>query len=396
MAYIKRVYCEYRFLVDWLKSKPKVEVTRLDTIQEAKNWLSIGQLLNECDLAFDFTAEEKDRKVQNKDLGFEYLNFRVSRGRGLSFTNKVRFPELESDNPFNNDKERYAYYLTSLADEKCIYLSCKLGTLVLNLSLLLKSNIFRDNGMPIPNKDFFDWSFLNDELILQDYLKYSTNSVIIVDNYLIPSLDRCLDSNIKPIIQKLTENTKNKSEKIEIVIFSFVKDRASGIPCVSNCEKLISTLHAIDEDRIKVKIYEVTGKDFHDRVIVTNCLWFSCGKGFTEPLFGNDDNAKSTSISLLTPFIQTSTRWCNEAYVNLMYDIAKVLNRSYVLNVNMWGDEEDEKFLIKHFKDEVCQEKKRTEPGIRYENKVIRTGDKTIKQVGFIDLSVFANKKHKR
>lgn len=395
MEYLKRVYCEYQFLVDWLKSKPNVEVTRQETIQRAKNWLSVGQLLNECDLAFDFSAEEKEEKVQNKAVGFEYINFRLLRGRGLHFSNKIKFPNFEQDDPFSDDKERNAYYLTSMPNEKCIDLSSKHGTLILNVSLLLESNIFNDNGMPIPSDTFKSWDFFDEEIVLQDYMKYSCNSIIIVDNYLIPSLDRCLESNILPIVEKLLNKEKNHSQRIEISVFSFTKDR-TGNNYSSNCNKLVTSLRGIDENRIKVKIYGVTGKDFHDRVIITNNLWFGCGKGFTEPLFSDVGVLKSTSISLLTPFIQTSTSWCNEAYYNLMKDIAKVLRRSYTLDVNMWGDEEEEKLLIRHFRNEIAKNNDRVYSFIKPEEKIIENENFKIKTHGFIDLSQFASRNNKR
>lgn len=74
---------------------------------------------------------------------------------------------------------------------------------------------------------------------------------------------------------------------------------------------------------LKVNIIEDGNNVFHDRVILTNYCWISCGSGFD--LYNKSQKAKhSTNVSILYPFIQHHVKWVKDSYLDFLNDTRKV------------------------------------------------------------------------
>ena len=74
---------------------------------------------------------------------------------------------------------------------------------------------------------------------------------------------------------------------------------------------------------IKINIIEDGNNVFHDRVILTNYCWISCGSGFD--LYNKYQKAKhSTNVSILYPFIQQHVKWVKDSYLDFLNDTRKV------------------------------------------------------------------------
>ena len=74
-------------------------------------------------------------------------------------------------------------------------------------------------------------------------------------------------------------------------------------------------------------------EDFHDRTILTNNQFIGCGYGFS--LFKNKKSRKTTTISVVCPFLNHSVKWAFDGYNNVITDASIPY---FAEDLNKYGD----------------------------------------------------------
>jgi len=371
----KYIYCQDQFLKLFFEAKPKLYSVDDEALLVIRNWLSLYEMLHKSVVFLDISQlyynrieQEQITKTDRKPVEFktEYIHLLYSlknRGGGLKFLDD-RFPDISSSHDFSL-RHKNSFFLTTLETDACQHISKNNGCLCLNLEMILHDKkLFVDSGIPLPNpylrengdivKIFGEQSLVNNTWC---------NTILIVDNYLVRCVDHCWLNNIEPILRKLIEN--NPVNDLYLSVFSPIERKSKDengnvkeIPYnfVEKCKALIKKVHALSESlnkNVKVTVYNSTNYDFHDRVILTNNLWIGCGKGFSDSLVGPKVNMRPSSITLLYPFAQTATNWCDGAYISVMKSIIKVFNKCKKKDIDYWGDDGSENPLIQYYKKEL-------------------------------------------
>ena len=68
--------------------------------------------------------------------------------------------------------------------------------------------------------------------------------------------------------------------------------------------------------KIELSIIKCSSDNFHDRTIITNNYYIGCGGGFN--LFMSRLSQKSTTVNIISPYLNHSIKWAIKAYSNLI------------------------------------------------------------------------------
>ena len=167
------------------------------------------------------------------------------------------------------------------------------------------------------------------------------NSLVIIDDYLLKNSE-LYDNNLYEILDVLLPFD------ISIPFYiTFIKGK-SDIE-ISSLYKIIRKKikdlrpRYFKEDGaynelIKINIIEDRYNVFHDRVILTNYCWISCGSGFD--LYNKFQKAKhSTNVSILYPFIQNYVKWAKESYLDFLND-SRMVYFDAKKGCNKWAEDD--------------------------------------------------------
>jgi hypothetical protein len=85
---------------------------------------------------------------------------------------------------------------------------------------------------------------------------------------------------------------------------------------------------------------------FHDRCIISNNVWISCGHGFD--LFNKKSRGpiKSTTVNIAFPFFQSSNLWVDGSFLNVLKDAKKILCGAINTTTVFWGGKDLSNRLI--------------------------------------------------
>lgn len=192
---------------------------------------------------------------------------------------------------------------------------------------------FKDSGYAVKRNSIEGWKKSLEQKNI------TGNALVIIDDYLLNNID-LYDNNLYEILDVLLPWT------IQIPFYLTFFTKKSSLDIVlqlKRIEKKIKELRPkyFNEGSdlyglIKINIIEDGRNIFHDRVILTNYCWISCGSGFD--LYTKSQKAKhSTNVSILYPFIQYHVKWAKDAYLDFLDDSKTVFldaQRGY----NKWSD----------------------------------------------------------
>lgn len=189
------------------------------------------------------------------------------------------------------------------------------GLLVLTPEVSLSSpDIYRDFGKSIKKNAEVSWK---DILVRANH---PCNSMIIFDNYVFNKPQE----NLYKILDCLLPN--ELSVPFHLAIFTSTLNN----PLEVEFEKLQTYISNIRKDlKIELALYQAGKNDFHDRAIITNNIWIGSGGGFEllKKVRLHSESSKTTSVPIFFPYLQESTDWAIETYLNFIDDARKACTR---------------------------------------------------------------------
>ncbi len=328
MSRRKVVFCERRFLSDF------DEKLRIAFSGDFEAFLCFGQFqkfLNKSDLILnidvDAFSREKDSDRTLSTLWKGHANGTCS----LTF-NSTTFPDIFNASALLDEQQLNAIYLCCKSKEDCTKVSKRYGIIVLNPDMIRDANhVFNDEGKALPDNNIKGWEFM--DTLNHKYPSISiNNALILTDNYIVNKNDVIIEKNLIKLLDIILPKDLDNNIVYPITIFSKV-DNTTEINRVNRLIEKIKNLR--NKYHIKVSIMQVGTDDFHDRAIITNNIWITCGHGF-DVFTGS--NMQSTTVNVLYPFIQSSNQWVAKAYYNLVDDANRIFKRDTKHNTNYWGD----------------------------------------------------------
>ncbi len=328
--YRKTVYCEYAFWEAFIKACPTLLDPSERSLQYMQQWINLYSFLAKSDIIFDLTIEELQLKAPEDQYLLSLWQKSAEGACGLK-CKKKNFPYIaQLQLQHITDRQLDSVYLTTQTTEICEQQSERFGVIVLNMQLVNNAtHIFQDNGTAFPSDLAKDWNFMRGLLKNAPRINLS-NTLIITDNYLFFDSQR-IRYNLLPILKIILPQQLDKELAYQICIFTEDKRKKlkhSLSPMVKMIKQIRPKLN------FQLMIYEADDI-FHDRAIVTNNIWISCGHGF-DIFTQNGAIDKSTTITIVYPFLQSAIRWSDQAYLNLLRD-AGVVDKKAELAVNYYG-----------------------------------------------------------
>ncbi len=324
--YRKHVYCEKKFLDHCIKTIAEWKFCE-ESFEELRLWMCIKELIFSSDiiLHLDISGEDlplsygvkpkKDFPVWAKELAQMQSEQKIHLKLG-------DFVTPENINK-SNDIHLTAYYLTCCDSTKCRNCMNECGVLAICPENIQDfKDIFSDNGTAIDKNDEYIKSW-------KSVLNFSPcNSIALVDNYILTDTNM-MNENLADIFDALLPEKLNVEIPFQISIFTTLKSSDLKFDINSedrqNCiESLIRKIRP--NLRFNLSIFKVSKDKFHDRSLVSNNFYVSCGGGFD--LFKEKKSTKMTTINIVYPVLNNSVYWTSAAYSNFIKEVTSVFNRA--------------------------------------------------------------------
>ena len=300
------------------------------SLQYMRQWISLYSFLAKSNIVFDLSIEELQLQAPEDQYllslwqkSAEGVCGLICKKKNFPYVNQLQLQHI-------TDQQLNAVYLTTQETEVCEQQSQRFGVVILNMQLVNNATqIFQDNGTAFPSDVAKDWNFMRGLLKNAPRINLS-NALIITDNYLLFDSQR-IRYNLLPILKIILPQQLANGLAYQICIFTEDKrDRLKH--SLSPLVKMIKQIRPRLD--FQLMIYEANDI-FHDRAIVTNNIWVSCGHGF-DIFTQNGAIDKSTTITIVYPFLQSTIQWADQAYLNLLQDAGKV-DKKAELAVNYYG-----------------------------------------------------------
>lgn len=334
--YRKCVYCETQFLREIL-SRLNDKTFSFESLPEYELWMNVKSLLLSSDIKlhldiskneFDSTIKDLERRRLNaakkgKELQlnhFEELIFGISIkqiNNEIHIKLQDAFPDFEE----LSDKELNAFYFTCKKQDECKKIMNDYGILVVSPETIMDFQfVLFDQGVAIKKQEQGNWRGLLKGVGL------SCNSMIIIDNYILNELEQAKE-NLKGIFEALLPHSLN-GIPFHISIFTAMRQNKNiDLPSKVRLEEITSLLRNIRPDLdVDFSIIKCPSDKFHDRTIITNNYYIGCGGGFD--LFKSCLSQKTTTINIISPYLNHSIRWAIKAYSNLISESSSVFNKT--------------------------------------------------------------------
>ncbi len=390
----KTVYCELDFLRKFLNNRPTILEPNDESIHQMECWVALYKFICKSDLVIN-VSEEEYNKLQSENPWMAMLWKKSTQGEcGLDFEKDhfVSIDELKSSNP--TESALNAVFLTTSEDDACINIAKEFGVVAINTNNMMDClHLYRDNGTAFPSEKAKKWDFMAPLNYCYPQLLIN-NSLLIVDNYLFKSntnkygevlwtWEDKLEYNLKPILDCILPEDLSNSMVYEITIISGEKgeDYESQYNYVKSIVKKLRP-----KLNFKVAFYVDSFNDksiFHDRCIVSNNVWISCGHGFDVFKQNTKQPTKSTTVNISFPFFQSYIQWVDNSFLNLMEDANKVVYKEKANEERCWKDSNITNRMIRHYIPQ--EEKKSLNDSITYNEQAVTIGKAKI--LGKIDLS---------
>ena len=316
--YRKNVYCEKQFLKSYFQFKENHD---LDNNHVKKQLLeSVENIINSryIKLYTDITEEDVDdnqRLFSDKNENiteydkfiYDLLEKQYNNEIHLTLNSKINYNSLDLN----------ALYLTdSLNKGQCEDIKKNYGVIVINIDNLFDySYALKDQGKAISKRDDFcrSWKDVFANINIMPY-----NAIVVIDNYILDDTNM-MTENIEGLFEAIMPKELNTTFHITIVT------SLKKIPyCNDRYNRLRDTVKKL-RPNIDFELTIIKSQDFHDRTILTNTMFFSCGAGFD--LFRKKQSQKTTTVNVALPLWgDNNIKWVNEAYSNIINDVKKVYN----------------------------------------------------------------------
>ena len=334
--YRKNIYCEWRFLEDYL-SKIEDETVGVEELQRFMLYTYIKSLLLSpyVNLFLDVKREDfDDRLDKSKSLMREAKSnpeIKLTSFDHLIIEMNQKISEANWHLKLEGDKFIHIEELVDLDQSHLdsIYLSCTTenvcakamdnwGILAVspeNISEL--SSFVYDNGVAIRRNDFGNWrSILKSKIPV-------CNAMLIVDNYLLNDVEQ-LNENLQLILDSVLPKHLHGNIPFHLAVITALKrDKKTDLPSKDRLSKIREMVAKLRPNiEMKITILKCSSNVFHDRIILTNNLWISCGGGFD--LFKRKKATKTTTVNVVCPFLTDSILWSHDGYSNLILAVKKL------------------------------------------------------------------------
>lgn len=331
--YRKHVYCEKKFLEHCIKTIAEWKFCE-ESFEELRLWMCIKALIFSPDIVLhlNITSDEIDtieNKKRNELTTFEknirdILDCQHQNSDGSPGIKLITRDFVTVDNINKSDnKQLTAYYLTCCDCKTCQQCMDECGVLAIcpeNINNF--KSFFSDNGTAIDKNDEYIKSW-------KSVLKFCPcNSIALVDNYILTDTNM-MNENLADIFDALLPKKLNVEIPFQISIFTTLKSSNLKFDINSedrqNCiEYLIRKIRP--NLRFNLSIFKVSKDKFHDRSLVSNNFYVSCGGGFD--LFKEKKSTKMTTINIVYPVLSNSVYWTSAAYSNFIKEVSSVFNRT--------------------------------------------------------------------
>lgn len=314
----KNIYCEFAFWESFKERYPTTVPMPFSQEEERyKAWRNVYSMMCRSDLCFDCSKEAFLEASKSDPYLMQFLKRHTDGMCVISFSDHYISLGVTPKNKYSI-RDLCSIFLTSIGQNAAKDFG------VLNITSKNYADmgmLFRDNGIAIAKEEEFSWDFL------EDHARHNCNSMIIVDNYILKNHKR-LKLNLEKILSVLLPESldipfqlsvfaicdEGKSQswnQSEDIIQRWLKKNRPKLPYELRC-------HPIKKDDFF----------FHDRSIITNNIWISCGAGFD--LFYDQNGkrlaGKSTTVNIVYPFVQNINDWTDDAYLNNIEDVNYALD----------------------------------------------------------------------
>ena len=321
IKYRKHVYCEKKFLDHCISTIANWKFNE-DNYEELKLWMCIKTMIFSPDITLHLDiSNDEISAIDNKRKGDlspseknikDVLDGQQAQKIHLKIKNFVTVDNIDK----SDDEQLTACYLTCCGSEQCQKYINEYGIFAICPDNICDfKDVLYDNGAAISKDDNLDWV---------EKLNFSPcNSMALVDNYIL-SENNTIEDNLKNILDALLPKKLDYDVPFQISIFTTLKRNNKGSDIDSN--KTLKNIAILIENLrpellFKVGIFKCSFDKFHDRIIITNNAYISCGGGFD--LVKNEKSTKTTTINILYPFFNNSVKWSANAYSNFLENISQ-------------------------------------------------------------------------
>jgi hypothetical protein len=322
--YRRNIYCDKEFL-EMCFSKTDAETISSSEFEEYNLWRCLKAMILSSDVKLhlninkSYLFEIEDKKPSERSF-LEKKLFELSIKQKNNEIHLHLSDFVVKDNffiPPENEKLT-AFYFNCQDREMCQQIMSEYGVFAICPENIKNfKEILNDSGTAIDK---------NDEEIKswKDVLKFCPcNAIALVDNYILTD-KKIFEENLTDIFDTLLPQKLNIDVPFQISIFSTLKDGCDSQQLFTDIAVKIENLRP--ELRFKLSIIKISKDKFHDRTLVTNNFYVSCGGGFN--LFKNHKSTKMTTVNIVYPFLNNSIFWTPVAYSNFIKEVSSVFNKA--------------------------------------------------------------------
>lgn len=294
------LYCESKFLTSFFDERPREASETLFSETKVDDWRNFRKLIftNSINLDVDF---EEFTALQKRHPFWTMLAKKKMDGEIKLKLNKF---------PVNYDEvnQQSLFFITD--KEESDNLENQYGLLfICNANLYDKSKFLfsHDNFRKIDNKT--DWNVLG-------AFKHPCNSMHIIDNYLFKRKD-VVEKNLKVLLDTLLPERIDKEFNIKINTKDPTKEDNGRNDWLGQSkeqleEYVVNIVKSVRKNMAVTVDIHFTKYSGHDRHLLTNYFWFSCGYGF---VLNDNERSEGTDVhihSISSPNVLARIKELNE------------------------------------------------------------------------------------
>ena len=393
----KTVYCDYKFLKEYVCTAIVPDPYDEESNRRYNNWQSFKNFILDANLYINATKDDLTKEEPNN----RFIHLLLKKGaNGECRINYVpnSFPDIEKIEGDNINKDLMnSVFFIDLEDEIINKKSKDFGIFIINRNIASNSDhLFKDNGKGFGLREHGSWDFI-DELLTEIPSIRDCNSMLIIDNYLfeddcnrvgelIETYKEKINKNLIPILKDILPLTLIEGEVFQIDFYAGKGDLEE------QREFLYKKIKVIRPNlNFSLTVFNMCDEIFHDRAILTNNLFLQCGKGFD--LFNKSGICKKpTSVGMSFPFLQKYSQRLTDEYRKSILAARNRLDQGtvYTTRFKNWPKDYKTNRLIEYY----CQ----NEGTVVEEKTVFKTphGKIELKKIGKIDLSLIIERSKRR
>ncbi len=320
----KHVYCESKFLETCISKINNWQFSP-DNFEELQLWMCVKTMIFSQNIILHLDITDDDLpKFDGVRPTKQFADWQKEIAAKIN-TSEIHLRLGNFVTPKNIDKsdntQLTAYYLTCCDSKTCQNCMDECGVLAICPDNIKDfKDILYDNGAAIKRDNQASW----DKILKFTYC----NSMIIVDNYILK--EKNYAKNLQSVFSKLLPECLTKNIPFQLYIITILPNYANPNEYGSLIKKIITQIRP--KLQLQLSLFPSLTCDFHDRIIISNNIYISCGSGFNLFKMNYDISrfnlvsSKTTTMNILYPFFPTPIKWVTKAYSNFLEDISKYCN----------------------------------------------------------------------